>query len=202
MSGNGQDAAAQAKNSFGVINSSSASYSGGNGHGGNNAVTHISRLMTLMGRGRNLGTNNGDVTMHDNPPNALPISGTPREHDERDLAAKRQRTALEAEQLLAAEQARAAQQQVSSSRYSFYCRTMPDNRRKRKQRSALQNKGGRQRPQNLQSGTQRQTATRGNHRSLRASLKQFTPQLSRTRYDFNGPCSGFPRTCSTFSKNI
>ena len=102
MSGNGQDAAAQAKNSFGVINSSSASYSGGNGHGGNNAVTHISRLMTLTGRGRNLGTNNGDVTMHDNPPNALPISGTPREHDKRDLAAERQRIALEAEQLLAA----------------------------------------------------------------------------------------------------
>ena len=111
MSVNGQDAAAQA-NKFGEDDSLSANRSEDDGHGGGDAPTHISGLTEPTGRVIFHG--DGDVPMHDDPlDNAWPVSGTPRpgEHDERDLEAERQSAALEAEQQLAAEQARAAARQ-------------------------------------------------------------------------------------------
>ena len=86
MSVNGQDAAAQA-NKFGEDDSLSANRSENDSHGGGNAPTHISGLTEPTGRGNFHGSEDGDVSMNNNPPNAWPISKTPREHDERDLAA-------------------------------------------------------------------------------------------------------------------
>ena len=109
MSVNGQDAAAQA-NKFGEDDSLSANRSEDDGHGGGDAPTHISGLTEPTGR-VNFHGSDRDVSMNNDPLNAWPISGTPREHNKRDLAAERQRATLEAEQQLASEQARAAARQ-------------------------------------------------------------------------------------------
>ena len=109
MSETGQDAAAQAEK-LGEDDSISANRSEDDGHGGGDAPTHISGLTEPMGRGNFHGSDR-DVSMNDDPPNAWPIRKTPREHNKCDLAAKRQRVALEADQQLAAKQARAAARQ-------------------------------------------------------------------------------------------
>ena len=87
MSGNGQHAAAQA-DKFGEDNSLSANRSEDDGHGGGDAPTHISGLTEPTGRIIHHGSD-GDVSMNDDPPEAWPISETPREHDERNLAARK-----------------------------------------------------------------------------------------------------------------
>ena len=101
MSETGQDAAAQAEK-FGEDDSISANRSEDDGHGGGDAPTHISGLTEPTGRGNFYGSEDGDVSMNNDPPNAWPISKTPRGHNKRVLAPERQCAALKAEHQLAA----------------------------------------------------------------------------------------------------